>query len=132
MLRAGLVPAAVVGAACVVVSWIAAGPGAAAAALGGAVVVLVALAIGPMVFSLTRDSSPTVTFVVGVLAFFMLVAGWGMLLVALIEVDGLPAGHLAASLVAGILAGAAGMVRWSVRARMPVYEVVDAEGGPPA
>lgn len=132
MLRAGLVPAAAAGAVCSAGSWLSGGPAAGAAALGGALVVVVALAVGPMVFALTRDSSPSVTFVVGVLAFFTLVAAWGILLVALLEVDGLPAGHLAVSLVAGILAGAAGMLRWSVRARMPVYEAAHVEGGPPA
>lgn len=132
MLRAGLVPAATAGVVCTAVSWFVGGVAAAAAAFGGVLVVVVALAIGPLVFSSTRDSSPAVTFVVGVLAFFTLVGVWGILLAVLIEVDRLPAGHLAASLVAGILAGAGGMARWSVRARMPVFEVVDGEGGPPA
>jgi len=132
MLRAGLVPAAVAGVVCVAASWVTGGPAAAAAAFGGAVVVVVALAIGPLVFSITQDSSPGVTFVVGVLAFFTLVAVWGLLLVALIEVDGLPAGHLAASLIAGVVAGVAGMFVWSGRARMPVYETGGREAGPPA
>lgn len=125
MLRAGLVPAAAAGLGCVVLAWSRSGPGAAGAALLGGITVLVALAIGPLVVALTRTSSPGVTFVAAVGGYFVLVWVLGVSLVALIDADWLSAGYLSLTLIVAILAGLAGMIIWTVRARMPVYEPTD-------
>lgn len=128
MLRAGLVPAGAASFGCLVLAWSRDGAGAAGAALLGGITVLVALAVGPLVIAVTRRSSPGVTFVGAVGAYFVLVWVLGVALVALIDADWLAAGYLSLTLIVGTVAGVAGMIVWTVRARMPVYERAD----PPA
>lgn len=126
MLRAGLLPAAITALTCLAVAGIGSGAAAAGAAAIGGVVVLVALSVGPGVVALTHKSSPSVTFVAAVLGYVTLVWTLGLLLVVLIEVPSLRVVPLAVTLGAGVVAGAAGMVVWSFRARIPVY----GESGP--
>jgi hypothetical protein len=132
MLRAGLFPAVAAGLACVLFAWVKAGPDAAAAAVLGAAIVAMAMATGPMIFTATRGSSPGVTFVVGVFAYFGLVAFLGVLLVVLLEAEDLAGGYLALTLIVGTVAGLAGMLVWTWRARMPVYEAPERAPDPPA
>jgi hypothetical protein len=91
-----------------------------------------AVATGPLVFSVTRGSSPGVTFVVGVFAYFGLVAFLGLLLVVLLEAEDLAGGYLAMTLIVATVAGSGGMLAWTLRARMPVYEAPGRAPDPPA
>jgi hypothetical protein len=125
MLRAGLVPAAAAAFGCLVLAWSRDGAGAAAAALLGGITVLVALSVGPLVVAVTRGSSPGVTFVAAVGGYFGLVWVLGVSLVALIDADWLSAGYLSLTLIVGTVAGVTGMIIWTVRARIPVYERAD-------
>ena len=122
MLRGGLVPALVVGAASVTLSALQGARPALSAALGS-VLAIAALTLGPLLLRRASTLSPPATTALALGGYTLAVTALGLAFLLLAPASWLAGTHLAGALVAVTLAWLAGLVRAVAQLRTPAFDV---------